>query len=167
MHEKLDALHAEVDARASEVAQKNGARLRCGRGCASCCVDGLTVLSVEAELIRTRHAAILESEAPAPLGRCAFLDAADACRIYPDRPYVCRTQGLPLRWFEEDSDDQIVEQRDICPINLEGPKLSSLSDDACWLIGPYEERLLDLGDDLGLTPERVALRALFRDRSTA
>lgn len=153
----LEALHREVDARARDVAARNAGRLRCARGCASCCTDGLTVLPVEAERIRLEHAELIASGEPHPEGACAFLDAEGACRIYDSRPYVCRTQGLPLRWFEEDEHDEIVEQRDICPLNLEGAPLSALADDACWTIGPYEERLVELGRG----DQRIALRDLF------
>src|SRR5262245_46152814 len=95
---ELRALHDEVDARAAALAQRHAGRLRCGRGCSACCVDELTVFEVEAERIRRAHTDLLVSGEPHAAGACAFLDAHGACRIYADRPYVCRTQGLPLRW---------------------------------------------------------------------
>ncbi|MBK7707050.1 MAG: hypothetical protein IPJ30_15135 [Acidobacteria bacterium] len=55
---------------------------------------------------------------PHTRGACAFLDQ-DACRIYPDRPYVHRTQGLPLRWIEDDL-EEAFKYRDICPLNEAG-----------------------------------------------
>ena len=160
----LHQLHAEVDADARDLARAHGSRLRCARGCSSCCVDGLTVLEVEADRIRAAHAALLAAGAPHPKGACAFLDVEGACRIYADRPYVCRTQGLPLRWLEEDEHEEIIEQRDICPLNAEGPALDSLPESACWLIGPYEQRLIDLHLRASPDMQRVALRALFARR---
>ena len=74
---------------------------------------------------------------------------------------MCRTQGLPLRWLEEDEHDEIVEQRDICPLNAAGPPLETLSEDACWLIGPFEQRLLDAQDAVAPDAPRIALRSLF------
>lgn len=155
-------LHREVDERASRVAALHGSRLRCGRGCSGCCIDGLTVLEVEAELIRRRHLELCETGEPNPPGACAFLDAEGACRIYESRPYVCRTQGLPLRWFEENEQSEIEEHRDICPLNAEGPALESIADEACWLVGPYEQRLVEIQQRVsdGELP-RVALRELF------
>ena len=160
---RLRALHDEVDARAGELALRHVGRLRCGRGCSACCQDGLTVFEVEAERIRRAHADLLEHGAPHAPGACAFLDADGACRVYADRPYVCRTQGLPLRWVGEDADGQIGEQRDICPLNEEGPPLTELSEDACWTIGPIEGRLaaIESAQDGGAL-RRVALRSLFR-----
>lgn len=165
VHARLLDLHREVDEHVHRVAARHGTRLKCARGCASCCVDELTVFELEAERIRRDYPEVLTHEAPHPTGACAFLDADGACRVYHARPYVCRTQGLPLRWLAEDEHDEIVEERDICPLNLEGPALETLSEDDCWLIGPFEERLAELqaeadGGELG----RVALRDLFAKR---
>ena len=157
----LRDLHAEVDALAAGLARAHRARLHCARGCSGCCADDLTVLPIEAARIAAAHSELLAQAEPHPPGACAFLDAAGACRVYADRPYVCRTQGLPLRWLEEDEHDEIVEQRDICPLNAEGPALSELPEEACWLIGPFEQRLLDAQDSVDPDAQRVALRSLF------
>lgn len=153
-------LHADVDRRAGALHARHAVRLQCRRGCASCCVDDLTVFEVEAELIRTRAGSVLR-EPPNPAGACAFLDADAACRIYPVRPYVCRTQGLPLRWTDFDGSGA-VERRDICPLNESDEPIESLPADACWEIGPTEGRLAAIQsahDDGAL--RRVRLRTLF------
>ncbi len=159
----LRALHDEVDAQAAELASRHAERLQCRRGCSSCCIDDLTVFEVEAERIRRAHPELLEQGDPHPAGACAFLDAEGACRVYADRPYVCRTQGLPLRWLLERPDGEIEENRDVCELNLEGPPLETLPEDDLWLLGPVEDRLAALqhavDGGLGL---RVALRSLFR-----
>lgn len=169
----LYALHEEIDRESGRLAQRHAERLRCARGCSACCLDDLTVFPVEAERIRREHAALLENARPAPEGRCAFLDPSGACRIYADRPAVCRTQGLPLRLLLEDEAEEIVEHRDICPLNLEGgPALDALEEDDCWLIGPHELRLAAIdarfregaiADDPRALEggERIALRGLF------
>ena len=160
----LRRLHAEVDRAAGALAERHRGRLRCGRGCAACCVDALTVFEVEAERIRRAHGALLAEGAPHAPGACALLGPEGECRVYADRPYVCRTQGFPLRWLEEVGEgDEIVEARDICPLNLPGPPLETLPEDACWLLGPVEERLAALQHALdGGAGRRVALRSLFR-----
>ncbi|HEY8120080.1 MAG TPA: YkgJ family cysteine cluster protein [Myxococcota bacterium] len=155
---ELGRLHAEVDARASQLAALHGARLQCRRGCSACCVDGITVFAVEAERIRAQHAELLARGAPHSSGACAFLDAEGACRVYADRPYVCRTQGLPLRWLDE---ERAAELRDICPLNEAGEPLESLPASACWTLGETEARLAELQREFGAEGERVALRALF------
>ncbi|MBX3200151.1 MAG: YkgJ family cysteine cluster protein [Labilithrix sp.] len=160
----VEELHALVDEAVAPVERLAAGRLRCRAGCADCCVDDLTVFAIEAAAIRRHHAELLETAEPRPPGGCAFLDASGGCRIYAHRPYVCRTQGLPLRWLEEDElEEEIIESRDICPKNIDGgPPLEELDADACWTLGPFEQRLAEqqhrVDGDVG---ERVALRSLF------
>jgi Fe-S-cluster containining protein len=150
----VEKLHEVVDELAGKVADQNAERLQCRAGCSDCCTDGLTVFSIEADVIRKHHAALLEQGEAHPPGACAFLDTEGHCRIYAQRPYVCRTQGLPLRWLEED-----FEARDICPKNADGePPLEELAADACWTLGPFEQRLAAQQPN----GERVALRSLFK-----
>jgi uncharacterized protein len=156
--------HREIDARARDVEATHGPRLTCHRGCHSCCVDELTVFAVEAERIRRNAPELLASAAPGPLGACAFLDGEGACRVYEHRPYVCRTQGLPLRWLDEAGPGGPAERRDICPLNFDddGPALEDLPGEACWTIGPPEARLRRIQREFGAGRlERVALRSLF------
>lgn len=160
--EALARLHDEVDAEAVELARAHGPRLACKIGCASCCVDDLTVFEVEAERIARAHPEVLAASPHAP-GACAFLDDAGACRVYEVRPYVCRTQGLPLRWIDEDEQGTPVEYRDICELNEEGgDPLPILDERTCWTIGPYEGRLASLQAEVdGGQMRRITLRSLF------
>lgn len=155
-------LHAEVDARAHALRRTHAARLQCRKGCSACCIDGLSVFEVEADVIRAQAGAVLD-EAPHPVGACAFLDAQGACRIYAQRPYVCRTQGLPLRWIAFDDPGAGSERRDICALNETEEPLETLPSGACWELGPVEGRLagIQAARD-GNTLRRVLLRALFR-----
>lgn len=161
----LNALYREIDVGANQLAQIHEERLVCRRGCCMCCTDDLTVFDVEAENIRDVHRDFLASALPHAVGACAFLDHEGACRIYADRPYVCRTQGLPLRWLDEDDSGDFIELRDICPLNDENESIDPIEDlpaDECWSIGPVEERLARLQLQFGdgqLT--RVPLRSLF------
>jgi len=160
--EALVRLHDEVDRDAGALVARHGDRMQCRRGCHSCCVDEITVFEIEAERIRRAHPDLLSEGAPHPPGACAFLDAEGACRIYADRPYVCRTQGLPLRWIAEDESGELVEARDICPLNLEGVPLEELPEEACWILGPVELRLGQLQEEAdGGERTRIALRSLF------
>jgi uncharacterized protein len=157
------ALHAEVDRESRRLHVLHAARLQCRQGCNACCVDDLTVFDAEAERIRSRHSALLRG-APGPTGACAFLGEGGECRIYVDRPYVCRTQGLPLRWIE-DAEGGPVELRDICALNDAGEPIESLHVDDCWTIGPVEERLALLQLAAGAGARRTRLRDLFSSAS--
>lgn len=156
----LTALHLEVHGRAQALAAQHGERLQCKKGCSSCCVDDLTVFEVEAERIRRAYPQVLAHQAAHPPGGCAFLDSAGACRVYEARPYVCRTQGLPLRWSDEDEPE--AEFRDICHLNEpHGPPLVELPEEQCWTLGDYEGQLATLQVRWTGAPQRVGLRELF------
>ena len=159
MHE----IHERIDVRAGELTLHHAERLNCKRGCNACCVDDLTVIPIEAERIRTSNAALLRDGTPHPPGACAFLGDEGECRIYADRPYICRTQGLPMRWFSEDDSREIRERRAICPLNAEGPELEKLPEESLWLIGPIELELANLQAEIRDPDEsRIPLRTLFK-----
>jgi len=156
-----------VDERARALAVRHAARLRCRRGCAACCVDDLTVFAVEALRIRARAPDVLREE-PHPPGACGCLDDAAACRSHAYRPYVCRTQGLPLRWIVSDATDGPVGRRDVCPLNDTGEPIETLPAEACWELGPVEGRIAALeAARSGGAPARVRLRELFGAGATA
>lgn len=163
-------LHDAVDGLVAGLAERHAGRLRCGAGCMACCTDDLTVFAIEADLLRARYPTLLADGQPHAAGACAMLDGDGRCRVYAERPYVCRTQGLPLRWLEEEVDGGVpvvYEGRDICPLNVEGgPPVEELPAAECWTIGPFEARLLAVqqAQDGGVGL-RVPLRALFAAES--
>ena len=160
--EDVQKLHAAVDDAVASVVRHHIGQLNCGPGCSGCCIDELTVFEVEAERIRRHHPKLLRDGSPAPHGRCAFLDPEGCCQVYEDRPYVCRTQGLPLRWIEDDT-----EERVICELNEESVALVSLPSEHCFELGPFEAELATLqarhqGARMGSAAlSRVPLRSLF------
>lgn len=153
----IDDIHEEIDRRAGALALRHRDRLVCRRGCSACCVDDITVFEVEADRIRAHAAVLLATGTPHPPGGCAFLGDEGECRIYAVRPYVCRTQGLPLRWIDDGAE---AEYRDICPLNDKGAPIEDLAPEECWTLGEIEERLASMQGD----GRRVGLRALFARR---
>lgn len=162
-------LHHEVDAGAAALALTHADRLVCRSGCSQCCIDGITVFEIEAEQIRRHHEGLLAVGRPHPEGACAFLDDRGTCRIYDHRPYVCRTQGLPLRWLDDDDSGRPVELRDICPLNeRETEPVEAIRAEDCWTLGPFESRLAQLQIRFGGDPpRRVRLRELFSNENDA
>jgi hypothetical protein len=158
----LEGIYLEIDQGAHELFTFHAERLHCRQGCTGCCMDGITVFEVEAHNISEQCHDLLDHGVPYPEGACPFLDTDGGCRIYMHRPYVCRTQGLPLRWLDETKTEDIVEMRDICPVNDTGPAIVTLPTEQCWTIGPFELRLAALqalvsSDEM----RRVLLRSLF------
>lgn len=159
--DSLDQVYRDLDVAVAKFEREHRDRLQCKKGCFDCCVDDITVFEIEAHHIVANCGDVLEQHAH-QVGACAFLDQDGACRIYAYRPYVCRTQGLPLRWLDEDESGQWVELRDICYLNETGEPIEDLAQESCWEIGPFEGRLAMLQakvDDDEL--RRVPFRSLF------
>ena len=162
----LERFYERVDQGARLIYDLDPDRFQCKSGCHACCIDGLSVFEIEAKNIERHHRDLLLHEKPHSQGACAFLDPSGQCRIYEHRPYVCRTQGLPLRWIEDLPDGGAVEMRDICPLNDKGKPLETLEPQECWSVGPFEEELarLQISHDRKKL-NRVLLRELFVSRS--
>ncbi|MDP8254928.1 MAG: YkgJ family cysteine cluster protein [Candidatus Alcyoniella australis] len=161
---ELRSLHDKVDHQSEKISGLLGTRLVCRSGCCECCQDELTVFEIEALRIMHEYPRVLATQQPAPEGRCAFQGDDGRCRIYSARPYVCRTQGLPLRWLEF-GEQGCLELRDICPLNDNGPLIENIDSECCFTIGPTEERLRELQSQLADGAlKRVKLRDLFNRR---
>jgi hypothetical protein len=122
-------LVARVDDHAERITEAWAESLACRSGCAGCCQRSLSVSAVEAASIRCwiqEHGlAPREGEGacfispltivdPDQAEPCAMLDSGGACRIYPARPIICRTHGLPVAV----PDPQGGRQGDTCPLNF-------------------------------------------------
>jgi Fe-S-cluster containining protein len=86
-------------------------RLNCRLGCAACCLP-FSVFALEAAMIAKRVSGLTVVR-PMP-GVCVFLENG-LCRIYPFRPIICRSQGLPLAYA--DAERQCLEVS-ACLINF-------------------------------------------------
>ncbi len=101
---RLPLLAARVDAHAERVAHAYPHDLACQRGCHDCCAPGLTVARIEADAVsaylgalplRERH--VLGGSLARRHDRCAALLQDGGCALYPARPLVCRSHGVPIR----------------------------------------------------------------------
>lgn len=171
---RVEAQMASVEAALA----KSGLHLRCQKGCSGCCRDGLTMSAAEAAVIHKLYPDIGHAQPHEP-GACPFLDAHGACRIYEARPYICRTHGLPMRWFEEAGDIEVdetaeiacefddedeVEVRDICELNAETVDVLKLSPEQCWNVGVAETQLALMNMCVyGEQAERVSMRSFFEN----
>lgn len=130
------ALLEKVDRLSSQIQGRHPGEFSCRLGCHSCCKPGLTVNPLEAENIRQAIGPQLAEKlraleaADAYQGlRCSFLEAEGGCGIYPVRPLVCRSHGLPLQFKdlgEAEGEEAIF--RDVCYLNFRHQDISRLSD---------------------------------------
>lgn len=98
--------------------------MRCARGCAACCVLE-TVAPLEAFMIESYLQATVDTGSAETTNQreydesqCVFLHE-NMCIIYPVRPIICRTHGLPLLYKER----QAIE---VCPLNFTNIDLTVL-----------------------------------------
>jgi uncharacterized protein len=112
------ALVAKVDDFWDRAMHTQPTGFRCADGCDDCCGQRLTVFAVEANAIG-EHLTTLDPALRARLSgtaqsgdRCAFL-LEGRCAIYPARPIICRTHGLPIR---------LEGRLDHCPLNFTDEK---------------------------------------------
>ncbi len=144
VHE-YSVVQGRVDAFFAAVLQRHPTQLQCQQGCHGCCQAGLSVSAIEAAAIRdylrslplddrARLKALLQAgtssnrTAPAHAARnasCALLTQDGLCTIYPARPLVCRSQGLPLAYAPELIPEQALRFRAkdgravvLCPLNF-------------------------------------------------
>lgn len=99
---RFEELTRKVDNFFARVNVRHGTDMQCAAGCSDCCHVRLTITAVEAAAIRT-HVTTWSNEQrhhladTGPTDRCAALDPAGRCKIYPARPLVCRSHGVPIR----------------------------------------------------------------------
>lgn len=160
--QEMENFYLEVEKVKSKIEKLNKSRLNCRKGCSFCCVDGITIYQIEAEYILAKSRALKpKNNINNKHGQCAFLNDRNECLIYEFRPYVCRTQGLPLKWYDIDDNDVLVEYRDICPLNLKGKPIEELNGKYFWEIGPFEQKLSNLQVKYFNNGNRIELRKLY------
>jgi Fe-S-cluster containining protein len=110
----------ETDRMADHLTDYYRLHLVCRPGCSTCCRHDLSLFPVEAAAVRVAVLALAEvtralvlRQAWATPRACPLL-VDDRCAIYPDRPLICRTQGLPLLIVGEDGEQTV----DFCPRNF-------------------------------------------------
>lgn len=98
-------LRTRIDRFVESVFARYSKQIACRPGCGQCCCGGLTLVMVEAVVLG--EALGIEAErvhlqaGQPPLyedGHCGLLDDENRCMTYKDRPLICRTQGMPLKY---------------------------------------------------------------------
>ncbi|RJQ79374.1 MAG: YkgJ family cysteine cluster protein [Desulfobacteraceae bacterium] len=134
---------SRIDAETSRVSQRLSNELRCGPGCNDCCMS-FSVLPLEAAFLahnltlnsQTRRQARSAAEIS---NRCPFL-AGGLCLVYAHRPIICRTQGLPIAYVDEEREAVIVSA---CELNFPADR-SSFAEEELLFLDPFNQELAEL-----------------------
>lgn len=98
---------ARADAFFQQVMASCPEQMICAPGCVDCCQQDLEVLAAEALAIlgaldRLPAHALRALEAGTGDGGACRLLLDGRCAVYEDRPLICRTHGLPIRYGDPD-----------------------------------------------------------------
>jgi Fe-S-cluster containining protein len=142
-------LHENVSNFFSSFQKRHEKHMACREGCSRCCHTNITVFLSEAtEIVTWFKAQSQETQdllrqkwgqpqnaGPDASGKlqqpCAFLHD-NRCSIYDARPTICRSQGLPVMFREENpKTKETTIHVDVCPLNFTLP--NTLPPQAEWL----------------------------------
>ena len=169
------ALVARVDDAVAKATVRAGDQITCRAGCAACCVDGLSVLPVEAFAIAAHVDRIVGDGAARPARRatadaCVFLDDGGRCSVYAARPILCRTHGLPLATGLPDAPARgalpVLDDLSVCGLNFTTrppTRADALDADRLMQVLVVVDRRFRARAGLDDDDARVALRALAAD----
>jgi uncharacterized protein len=122
-------LRQRVDREAEHLVSMHGRSITCGPGCEGCCVNlsvfPVEFFSMEREMKRSGlHAEELSFDESA---LCGFLRDRLCC-IYPFRPIICRTHGLPILFLDDSSGEPRWEVS-YCELNFANGDRTEFTDD--------------------------------------
>ena len=108
-------LRYQTDQLTADLEKIHTGRMVCQKGCCQCCTN-LTVFPVEFFSIVQEMKQAGWSKLTFDAARnCGYLNEQGECEIYPFRPIICLTQGLPLAFYDDDAHGFSVT---FCPLNF-------------------------------------------------
>jgi uncharacterized protein len=97
-------LAQELDRVEAELAGWGASGTPCAPGCSDCC-RAMTVLPLEAcAILRDAGPAAESVHSDPSQDACPFLSEERRCRVYPVRPFLCRTRGVPIVYVNGDGE---------------------------------------------------------------
>lgn len=134
-------LRAEIDKRSEQLFSQHKKHVQCKNGCHYCCMD-YSILPVEFYSVMEE----LKDSGKKPVwletsneDDCIFLENR-SCTIYKHRPVICRTQGLPLIFMNEEGDWELSA----CELNFTEFDLEDFTPENTFAQDTYNSKLFML-----------------------
>jgi len=139
---EYDLLISDIEDATQKVKEFYSGQLNCSPGCAHCCKD-FSIFPIEIASLQRAKSMIAQYSKPImsnlkQFSRCPLL-VDDLCVLYKYRPIICRTQGLPAAYI--DQEHQTVEVS-ACHINF--PESYQFHPEKLLLMDSFIERLQDI-----------------------
>jgi uncharacterized protein len=145
--EEYRSLRSRIDEKIKRLEECHGSDITCHSSCTACCIN-ITVFPVEffaiLEDLKKTHtiqrASFFNESAP-----CGFLNEEGLCLIYPFRPIICRTHGLPIL-FLDDSQGEPSWEVSFCELNFRNKTSIEFTDDTLLDIEKINTELNRIND---------------------
>ncbi len=154
--ESYDKLLSALDEESARLSSRFESEVVCRAGCSACCKVPRSVLPLEAEYILRNNNLDKETKETikknaAESGNCPFL-INDLCAVYPLRPVICRTHGLPLLYFFEEEERYAITH---CELNFIGRE-TGFKDGEYLNMETINAGLRLLNEKMGYGTERIS-----------
>jgi Fe-S-cluster containining protein len=134
-------LRNEIDLLCESLEKQHSQHLSCKKGCDLCCM-AISVFPVEFFAIK---AELDKKDFPElPISQndedCRFL-LDHNCTIYPSRPVICRTHGLPLLYMSLESDEYELS---LCELNFTDYDLEEFTEENTYPMDRINSQLYQI-----------------------
>ncbi len=135
--------------------------LNCRAGCDQCCIQ-FSVLALEAAILR-HSADQMELGSDIQNGSCHFL-VNKRCSVYSFRPIICRTQGLPLAYIDEE-----IYAIEVSACDMNFPQDYAFEENDLLFMDNFNQRLAELNRQYCQVAqrnpeERIALTDIYNGK---
>jgi len=134
-------LRNEIDALSESLEKMHHQHLSCKKGCDLCCM-AISVFPVEFYAIKAEidEKSINELAVPQNDEDCSYL-VNHSCAIYPSRPVICRTHGLPLLYMSLEGDDYELS---CCELNFTNFDMSDFDEENTYPMDRINSQLYQI-----------------------
>lgn len=134
-------LQDNLNSRIAELEKIHEKHITCKNKCSACCMN-FGILPIEFYAIKNALGNQIFTQNSNNLEECALLQN-NSCSIYKFRPFICRTQGLPNVYFNDETE---VWDLSVCELNFTNVNESYFTEENCLFMDEYNEALRKLNE---------------------
>ena len=134
----------EIDSLSESLEKQHHQHLSCKKGCDLCCM-AISVFPIEFYAIKAELNVKSLKDLPVPQNDedCRYL-MDHSCVIYPSRPVICRTHGLPLLYMSLEGDEYELS---CCELNFTEYDFNNFDEENTYPMDRINSRLYQINKD--------------------